>query len=200
MALRRSNSLVMLKRVDSVTKTTGCRPGDEVEIDFWHGRLILEGFGWYGCPDFGEGAGGRRYGVVGGQITGPAQIASGPFWVPASRRMMINQRWLVLAATDLRSNQVLSKIEPAYLFPFKSLLISSPFPVFLPSFLYFLACFSLIPFLPSLPSVLFRFPPPLSVVFCIFSTIHTHSLLFSFPLHKPLYSIFPRKRQNPHLL
>lgn len=60
---------------------------------------------------------GRRWGVVGGRISGPAQIASGPFCVPASRRMMINWRWLALAGTNLRSHQVSSKKEPGYFFP-----------------------------------------------------------------------------------
>lgn len=188
MALRWSNSLVMLKRVDSVTKTTGCRPGDEVEIDFWHGRLILEGFGWYGCPDFGEGAGGRRYGVVGGQITGPAQIASGPFWVPASRRMMINQRWLVLAATDLRSNQVLSKIEPAYLF-LSSLSWSLLLFLFfcLPSSTSLLVFHSFLSF-PHFLLSYFAFPPPFLLSFASFLP-YTHTLssfFFSSP-QAPLF-------------
>lgn len=187
MALRWSNSLVMLKRVDSVTKTTGCRPGDEVEIDFWHGRLILEGFGWYGCPDFGEGAGGRRYGVVGGQITGPAQIASGPFWVPASRRMMINQRWLVLAATDLRSNQVLSKIEPAYLF-LSSLSWSLLLFLFfcLPSSTSLLVFHSFLSF-PHFLLSYFAFPPPFCCLLHLFYHTHTLSSFFFSSPQAPLF-------------
>lgn len=82
--------------------------------------------GLVGAASWTSGGGGC--GVVGGGITGPAQIASGPLRVPASRRMMINRRWLVLAGTDLRSNRDLSKIEPDYLFPFKSLLLPPPLP------------------------------------------------------------------------
>lgn len=76
---------------------------------FWHGRVLLEGFHWFKCLDVGgerrgvgDGGGGGVHGVVGGWLTGPVQIASGPFWVPASRRMMINQRWLELAWDQVR--------------------------------------------------------------------------------------------------
>lgn len=34
---------MMLKRADSAANSAGCRPGDEAEIDFCHGPLVLEG-------------------------------------------------------------------------------------------------------------------------------------------------------------